>query len=237
MFMLRKTIAGKTAFLACLMLGWAALGAAAGSDQSGVGTLTVKIGRVEIMRAGATQWNPAEKGMLLFEGDRIKTGELARAAVLLDDGSLLRLNANTDLALKEKKPGKKEGRLKVLLGRLWAKISQQDSQLEIETPTAVAAIKGTALELVVNSSGQSILIVWDGLVEFYNELGKRLVQASQQSTSEPGQAPGAPQKVDLKSLDRWFETVVELPAARTLKATVKDKQGKEYRLNLKYQKK
>ncbi len=231
-------LAGIMSVMFGLVLGCVGLAGAADAAVGavGVGTLTVKIGRVEIMRNGQTQYAPAEKGSLLFEGDRIKTGELARAAILLDDGSLVRLNANTELALKDKKPGKQKSRLQLMLGHLWAKISKQENQLEIETPTAVAAIKGTQLELMFGPDGQTTLIVWDGLVNLNNALGQILVHAAQQGVAGKGQAPVL-KPIDLKTLNQWFETVVEVPATQTLKTTVKDKNGKEYNLDLKYNKK
>jgi len=204
--------------------------------NAGIGTLTVKIGRVEIQRNGQTQYVPAEKGGLLFEGDKIKTGELARAAILLDDGSLIRLNANSELFLKDKKPGNQKSRLQLMLGHLWAKVTKQENSLEIETPTAVAAIKGTQLELVFGPDGKTTLIVWDGIVDLSNALGQMLVHAGQQGTAAKGAAPVVI-PVDLKSLDQWFTAVVEVPATQTLKTTIKDKNGKEQSLDLKYNKK
>jgi hypothetical protein len=204
--------------------------------NAGVGTLTVKIGRVEIQRNGQAQYAPAEKGSLLFEGDKIKTGELARAAILLDDGSLIRLNANSELLLKDKKPGNQKSRLQLMLGHLWAKVTKQENSLEIETPTAVAAIKGTQLELVFGPDGQTTLIVWDGIVNLSNALGQMLVHAGQQGTANKTGAPVVV-AVDLKSLNQWFANVVEVPATQTLKTTIKDKDGHTQTLDLKYNKK
>jgi len=204
-------------------------------QQEGVATLVVKLGRVEIERNG--EKIKAKKGMILFEGDVIKTSELSRAALILQDGSLIRLNENTDLQLRVNARKKKKNRLKILLGHLWAKIKKQDTGLEIETPSAVAAIKGTELELLVQSSGLIRLIVWDGLVNFFNDMGKQLVGAAEQSTVTPGKAPFEPTKVKLEKLERWFESVVEIPAVRTLKTTIQDKDGREHRLNIKYNKK
>ncbi len=224
-----------SALLALTVGGVAVAGAEAVAANAGVGTLTVKTGRVEIMRTGQTQYVPAEKGSLLYEGDKIKTGEMARAAILLDDGSLVRLNANTELILKDKKPGKQKSRLQLMMGHLWAKISKQENQLEIETPTAVAAIKGTRLELIFTPDGQTTLIVWDGLVGLNNALGQILVEAAHRGFSEKGKPPVL-SPVDLKKLDQWFEHVVDVPATQTLKTKVKDKDGKEYNLDLKYNK-
>jgi hypothetical protein len=209
------------------------------SGKSGIGTIiTANSFDTYIIRSGARP--PGEKakvGVQLFEGDTIVTKEMGKADILLDDGSMVRLRENTNLVLKDKKPGKSKGRLQVLLGRIWAKITTRENLLEIETPSAVAAIKGTAVELIVLQNGNTTLIVWDGLVEFMNELGKVLVKAAQESQANQGQAPGDPVNVDLNKLEQWFKSSVGTPPSQTLKTTVKDKNGTEYQLNLKYDKK
>ncbi len=213
--------------------------AAKSKAENGIGTLFVKNGQVELLRSGKTKWIKAKKGMLLFEGDRLKTRELARAAVIIDDGSIIRLNENTDLFLKVRQADKKKNRIKLLLGHLWAKVKKLDhgQELEIETPSAVAAIKGTELELKVLPDGKVRLIVWDGLVDFFNSHGKVVVRASQESTSEKDRAPEEPKKANLESRDQWFGSVVDMPSSKTLKLKIKDKDGKEQKLDIKYEKK
>lgn len=209
------------------------------SGKSGIGTvITANSFDTYVIRAGARP--PGEKakvGLPLFEGDTVLTKELGKADILLDDGSLVRLRENTNLVLKDKKPGQSKGRLQVLLGRIWAKVTTRENLLEIETPSAVAAIKGTALELIVPDKLHTTLIVWDGAVEFMNEFGKVLVRAAQQSAAEQGKAPGEPVNVDLNKLEQWFQSSVGMPPSKTLKAAVKDKNGREHLLNLKYEKK
>lgn len=209
------------------------------SGKSGIGTIiTANSFDTFVIRAGARP--PGEKakvGLPLYEGDTVLTKEMGKADILLDDGSLVRLRENTNLVLKDKKPGRSKGRLQVLLGRIWAKITTQENLLEIETPSAVAAIKGTAVELIVPDKLHTTLIVWDGWVEFMNAFGKVLVRAAQQSAAEQGKAPGEPVNVDLNKLDQWFQSSVGTPPSKTLRTTVKGKNGKEQQLNLKYEKK
>lgn len=233
---------GVTVWAGLLMASPVLAGNAASAGGKGAATLVLKVGSVEVLAsqaAGSGQWVKAKKGMLLFEGDRIKTRELARAAVILEDGSLIRLNENTDLLLKARKTAKNRSRLEVLLGNLWAKVTRQEEgrELEIETPSAVAAIKGTEFEVMVVAGGESSLIVWDGMVRFFNPMGDVLVNASHRSSALPGKPPQPPVKIDLKSLEPWFASLAEEPADKILKTTVRDGDGKDYNLNLQYRKK
>jgi len=214
----------------------AAADAKSADAKAAVGTVVVKQGQVEIMKGGQSEWDKVAKGMLIFEGDRIRTRELSTAAILLQDGSMTKLAANTDLMIPVK-TGDKKNRVKLLLGRLWAKISKQNSDLEIETPSAVAAIKGTQLDLAVTETGEVELTVWDGMIRFFNSQGEVLVRASQRSRVQGGKAPSQPVAVNLGTLDQWFESVVEVPAAKSVKVTVRDAGGQEQKINLKYQRK
>jgi hypothetical protein len=211
----------------------AAKKSAKADKQAGVASIIVAKGQVSIIRAGKTM--KAKKGNQLLEGDRIKVGALSRAALIMQDGSVIKLNEKTDLQMKVSATKKKRNRLKLLAGHLWAKIKRQGSNLEIETPSAVAAIKGT--ELVIIIDGKKVtLIVWDGMVDWFNDLGKKLVGAGNQSSAADGSAPTDPTKANLEDMDQWWDSVVD-PANKTLKTTVLDKDGKEQKVNIKYEKK
>lgn len=199
-----------------------------------VGTvLYVSFGPMASIERGGQEIKPVKRGTLLMEKDVIKTLE-AQVQIMLNDGSVIRLNKNTTLELKAKSR-EKQNRLKLLIGHLWAKVKKQDTGLEIETPSAVAAVKGTELEIKTLQKLLVELLVWDGLIFFYNEKGQQYVGASFRSTAGPDSGPSDPEKINLENLDRWFELVVDNPAVRTLKTKVKDKDGKEHELNLKYQ--
>ncbi len=205
----------------------------AATDNTVGAVLYVSFGPMASVERGGQEIKPVKKGMPLMEKDLIKTLE-CQVQIMLNDGSVIRLNKNTTLELKPKSRDK-QNRLKLLIGHLWAKVKKQDTGLEIETPSAVAAVKGTELELKTLEKLLVELLVWDGLIFFYNEKGQQYVGASFRSTAGPDSGPTTPEKVNLENLDRWFELVVDNPAVRTLKTKVKDKDGKEQQLNLKYQ--
>lgn len=205
--------------------------------QTAKATLIVKIGMVKIKRKDSSQEISAKKGMLLYGGDQIKTGELSRAAIILNDGTITKLHEKTNLVLAVDQEDQKNNRLKLLLGQLWAKVKKREHSLEIETPSAVAAIKGTMFELKILSDEKVELLVWNGLVDFFNAQGKVQVGASQASTAGKNNKPSTPKKIDLSKQNQWFESVVEIPAEKTLDLKIKDKNGQEQQLQINYKKK
>ena len=53
----------------------------------------------ERARGGAPSWSSLKEKSSVYQGDRLKTGEGARLEATLNDGSKLRLAANSELSL------------------------------------------------------------------------------------------------------------------------------------------
>ena len=117
--------------------------------------------------------------MPLFPGDNIKTKK-GVVKIQFTDGSILDLLYNTQVTIDEKKEEEKgwglfktafiKRKIKVFLGSLFADIkSGSGIQTDFETPTVVAGIRGTGVEITVDAdgnftigcaSGGPITIIW-----------------------------------------------------------------------------
>ncbi|TBW56666.1 peptidoglycan-binding protein LysM [Marinobacter halodurans] len=104
-------------------------------------------------------------------GDEIATGS-GFAVVQLADGSLLRLGRNTDLMFNRLtrfgKTGMVDTRMRLDRGELDAeveKLTDKGSRFEVDTPSAVAAVRGTKFSLQ-SSPSKTQLQVTEGKVEF-----------------------------------------------------------------------
>ncbi len=151
-----------------------------------------------IQQKGTNQWrlaigNPWHKTKLnqtLAEGEHLKTGKQSKLALLFRDDSQLRLNQNSLLIIKDvlDKNGKST-RFKLDVGRAWVKSKNIPDRLIMETPSAVAAIRGTDWDIEVAKNGQSTLTVLHGSIHFYNTHGAITVNANEQAIAEVGKAP------------------------------------------------
>jgi len=113
------------------------------------------VGRVEILRAGQTQWLPAMLGARLVEGDDIRAFSGASADLVFPDTSTVVLAENSRLLMSKLEFDQQQQSRVVLLhlavGKLRAAIAQtaitlvrsRQSNFAISTPTAVAAARGT----------------------------------------------------------------------------------------------
>lgn len=105
-------------------------------------------GAPTVTRAGTTQ--PLKRGDAIAVGDRISTDATARVKVLMRDDSVLSIGSGTEIVIDQLLlDGTRTGRLRVLVGRFKLAIAAWfgggASDYEIETPTAVAGVRGTVL--------------------------------------------------------------------------------------------
>jgi hypothetical protein len=141
---------------ALLALTVPALAADSAAPHPAAGVVTSVSGLVAVYPADAAQSHELKLASAVHAGDRIKTGANGRAVVVLNDGTRLNVSYNTDITLRDRTvAGKASARgiasIKIALGELWAKVTKKDSQLEFETPSAVAAVKGTQPGFVVGA--------------------------------------------------------------------------------------
>jgi hypothetical protein len=200
-----------------------------------VTSLTGKVTLYPLAKAGKSA--DLRLGQQLMAGDRIMTGANGRAALVLTDGTQLRVNYNTDLTLQDKdSKGRASERgiasIKVALGDLWAKVTKKNSRLEFETSSAVAAVKGTTLELNV-SLDELCAKLYEGKLNVGNDLGASDLVSLQMLCVSKGKAPGKPQAFDGKPT--WSDSVGSATGAE-VEVDYVDDQGQNKSLKLNYSK-
>lgn len=174
-----------------------------GHVENAVGTLVVRRadGRLEQLRG---------KGSLpLFEGDECRTDRGSKAFIRLGDGTQLAMNAETTFVVRGRaaRGGGMARLFKLVVGELWMKTAGP-RPIEIETPAATAAIKGTEFNLRVLPDGKGILTVLEGLVELKNEFCSPCpVSAAGQSSVERGKRCTDPASVEAAPVVAWTADV------------------------------
>ena len=129
--------------------------------------LFIDYGNVQIKHAGES-WSSAENGMNLYESDTVKTGDNTSASVILFESSVIRLDSNTEVTLQEIYQEVEETNvlIKQESGRTWntvSKISGIDNY-EVQTPTTVASVRGTAFVVIVQPNGTTYYGVAHGVL-------------------------------------------------------------------------
>lgn len=139
-------------------------------------------GRAEVLKSAAKHeskgeivakapWRPLKVGAALPEGAAVRTKKGARLEITLGDGSRVRLDEDTTLAMTEVVVGGRDERrsvsLKVWAGRLWASVAKRlsgGSRFEVKTNNAVAGVRGTSFTVIANTDLSSLVKVYTGTV-------------------------------------------------------------------------
>src|SRR5450755_4786538 len=135
-------------------------------------------------------WVPARARDDLSGGAFVRTGPASKMALIFSDETQVRLNQNSLLQVKSVAGSAgATTTLRLELGRAWSQAKRAPDGLELESPSATAAIRGTSWELEVDAAGTTTLAVLSGSVEFFNVLGSVTVAANEAAVAVVGRAP------------------------------------------------
>lgn len=172
--------------------------------QQPAANLSIFTGDCRVWHQGES--TEAEIGQPLFVGDSVRTGKDSRAEVSFEDGTSVRISDNARLLVQQADTLRS---LKLLWGKLWAKVarlSSAQSRFEVQTPTAVAGVRGTVFRVEVDPDTATRVAVEEGEVEvFHPRLARRMVRlaARREAFVRIGQDPSDPREYDPAKEQRW----------------------------------
>jgi len=151
--------------------------------QSTQGSVQV---RQAIKNQTTKQWIQVNRNDTFCKGDVLRVQENSRAALLLKNDTLLRLNQNTTITFTNLSPDKPSV-VSVQTGFAHF-ISRVKAAFEVITPFINAAIEGTEFVVAVDN-GKAEVTVFEGSVRAYNQYGEVRLSANQTAQAKDGQAP------------------------------------------------
>ncbi|MEO8102837.1 MAG: TonB-dependent receptor [Betaproteobacteria bacterium] len=164
-------------------------------------------GKGEYREAQQLDWRAAKVNQQVFPSNLVRTGDLSKMALLFPDRTQIRLAQNSVLQIKELSQDKNQKTLLNLnAGRSWMQSKTSPGGLTMQTPSALASIRGTDWEMVVEPDGRSTLTVFSGEAEFGNEQGRVLVGRNEQASAEQGRAPVKIQVVNPRERIQWVSS-------------------------------
>lgn len=143
-----------------------------------VGKFTAIDGRVDVLRPGEKRAVPVALGAAVSEGDIVRTKTDSFAEITFSDDTVLKLTQSTRVEIKEyllSGNKRQNGALKLLRGKVRATVSKGlgrvipiiysgTSTFRIETPTAVAGVKGTDFFVFYNMGATGVFVL-EGAVD------------------------------------------------------------------------
>ena len=161
-------------------------------------------GEVQVKRSGEQAYGELKVNDLLYAGDSIKTGAMSRVGLVTKGGADIRLNENSSFDLV---PGSSVRELiQLSAGQLWTRMLHKMAKINVRTPSAVCAVRGT--EADIEQRSLLTVKVYEGHVDVQNSLGKQTLSAGQMTTvAGANAAPDAPKKMGGQDNGKWQEAV------------------------------
>lgn len=183
-----------------------------------VATLTFVRGEVDLLKPAEERARPVKKGDALNVGDIIRTKSRSRAQISFIDGSKVNMAQKSRVEIKEfsynREKKERKSILRTFRGKLRALIPKfflgDNSKFEIETPTAVAAVRGTDFFSIIKKLPlESEVLVVKGKVAVRNLdpaiVGEVLLKAGQSTKVGKGLRPLKPRLFTSKEIKRHMK--------------------------------
>jgi hypothetical protein len=152
-------------------------------------------GDVSVMKAGTGNWTEAQVGMSLERGDAIRCGDNSTAEITFRDGSAIDLEAGTEIevdSLACADTGPITLVIKQTIGSIVfrvTKVIDPASRYEVETPTGVAGVRGSAMWVYVIEDGTTWITNLEGDIWAVAQSVELQIPQGQQCIIRPDQPP------------------------------------------------
>jgi tetratricopeptide (TPR) repeat protein len=157
-----------------------------GKCEKPVGFLVSLQGEAQMKRAGQPTWQPIVGTAEFCAGDSLSVGKKGRAAVMLTNETVLRLDQLSTITFAQPSP-QGFSLLEFFRGAMHI-FCHRPRSLKVVTPYVNGVVEGT--EFLVKVDGESANItVFEGRVDAVNDQGRLIVSGGQSVSAEAGVAP------------------------------------------------
>lgn len=174
----------------------------------------VVAGEAEVLLRGGGEPVPAEAGRLVRAGDVVRTGPdgcVHLRWVRWAGGMRIKIGPEARFkvvrAVRNRSTEAEESRLRVDRGKIWVRLRKAltgRSKFEVETPTVVAAVRGTVFSVAVAENGATEVEVLEGQVEVAGTEGAGgTLTGGSQTTIARGQRSVATRPLTFEELESW----------------------------------
>lgn len=184
------------------------------TQEKRTAVITSLKGNVFVRRAGSEIFTPAKLNMALYQGDRIWVQANSYAVLTFSDKSTLKLSANTQLDIIElsKEQDKEKSIFKLWIGKIWAtveRILKPGEKVEIQTPTAVAGVRGTSWVMNVLEDGTTFVNSLSGIVSLIAGGIEKSLKEGIQTVINPDGTFGEEKPFNVKEYIKELEKEIE----------------------------
>ena len=176
------------------------------APDHGVARLSLAQGAVSVRHGDTGDMSVAVVNAPLMTGDRVSTGDGARAEIQFDALNMIRLSFATEVRLSELQY--KQYQVQIAQGTVMFRVARDnDAHAEISTPTVlVRPVRQGSYRVTVSADGTTEIAVRSGQAEVYGPTGSEFINAGQTmmargSANDPEVRVVASAPLD--EFDRW----------------------------------
>ncbi len=161
-------------------------------------TVVRQAGKVEVKVKGEKDWQASKPDLKLRSGDLIRTLKGGKVQLLFPGDALVLIKENSLLDLKAL--AESGGKVKAITGDFLFNLQQAlspGSSFEVESPGALAVVRGTIWAQFIQFDGSLLLVSFDNDVELTAGGVTVVVPEGYESKVEPGGTPSEPTPTDL----------------------------------------
>ncbi len=167
-------------------------------DAGNAFTVLSIAGKVLVMKPGDTEWSAGTAGMTLGADYKIKTEAGGHATITFFEGSTIELESATEITLSELSLDGSTTNIRIAqtLGKTVSRVKNlldPASSYEVETTSAVAAVRGTEFYVSVTSSGVTTVGNTEGKVSVIAQGVEVVLPEGTRTKVSPGKPPGQPE--------------------------------------------
>ena len=147
-------------------------------------------------------WEQAQSEMVVYQGGEVWAKEASTARLRIDE-ELVRVAPNTIFTFQQ--PDDQTLQINLQEGQMWLNVTglQPGETLQVETPSAVASVRGTRFSVRVDADGRTVTSVLEGSVVLSAESFTRTLVSGYQAFVLPGQPPSEPEPISLTEAILW----------------------------------
>jgi hypothetical protein len=170
-----------------------------GGTAAPTATISSPVGEVLVQKQGSATWIQAVPGMELNQGDRIKTGSNGTTGIVFFEGSVVEVNAGSEILLSEMAIAPNTGSTSIHLNQVVGntvnrvqKLVDSASDYEVETPAGSAVVRGTVFFSFVAPDGFTVVHCDEGAIWFTSGGVTVKVNAGEWISAMPGGTASTP---------------------------------------------
>lgn len=161
---------------------------AGGACESAVAEIISIQGIIELRRASSSTWQAMTLHTAICPGDSVRARTHSRAAFLLSNASVLRLDQKTSMTFsKPENPEKVRSILELFSGAIHI-ITRTPKPFKVRTPFVNAGVDGTEFFVGVDETSTQ-LVIYEGKVTASNEQGSLVLEDHQTAIATRNAAP------------------------------------------------